>query len=185
MKNKQLSTVLLVSLMLFLAAASRIVNAELHLWNFAPVAALGLFSGAVLKDKRYAYLLPLGAQLLADLYFQFFTQTPGFYGLSQLFVYGGMAVVAAFGTTMRKPSVVKVAGYAVAGSVIFFLVSNLGVFFTGMWGSGFSGLVKTYVMAVPFYQGTLLGDLLFSALFFGIYALAVPRSALAAKSSLA
>ncbi|RYD53652.1 MAG: hypothetical protein EOP52_02665 [Sphingobacteriales bacterium] len=170
MKPRFLSVSLVVFLLL-VAAVSRIVNAELHLWNFAPVAALGLFSGAVLKDKRYAYLLPLGAQLLADLYFQLFTDIPGFYGVSQLFVYAGMALVAAFGTTMGRPTVAKVSGYALAGSGIFFLVSNLGAYFTGMWGWGVSGLVKTFVMAVPFYQGTLIGDLVFAALFFGVYAL--------------
>lgn len=170
MKNRFLS-VPVVALLLMLAAGSRMLNAELHLWNFAPIAALGLFSGAVLKDKRYAFLLPLGAQLLADLYFQLFTSTPGFYGISQLFVYGAMALVTLFGMTMGKPNAAKVGGYALASSGIFFIVSNLGTYFTGLWGSGFAGLSKTFVMAIPFYQNTLIGDLVFSALFFGVYAL--------------
>lgn len=170
MKSRSLSLAI-VALMLLFAAAWRVAGAELHLWNFAPVAALGLFSGAVLKDKRAAFLLPIGAQLLADLYFQLFTQTPGFYGVSQLFVYVAMALVTLFGTSMGKPNAAKVGGYALAASGIFFLISNLGVYFTGMWGNGISGLAKTFVMAVPFYQGTLIGDVLFSALFFGVYAL--------------
>ncbi len=170
MKSRYLS-VPVVALLILLAAASRVVNAELHLWNFAPVAALGLFGGATLRDKRWAYLLPLGAQLLADLYFQLFTSTPGFYSVSQAFVYGGLALVAGLGTQMGNPKPVKVAGFALAGSLVFFVVSNLGVFFSGMYGYTASGFLETFVKAIPFYQPTLIGDLVFSAIFFGIYAL--------------
>lgn len=177
MKSRYLS-VPVVALLILVAAASRIVNAELHLWNFAPVAALGLFGGATLRDKRWAYLLPLLAQFASDLYFQLFTSTPGFYDVSQFFVYGGMALVTALGTRMGDPKPVKVAGFALAGSLLFFLVSNFGTFLSGLWGHGFPALVKTYVMAIPFYQATLVGDLLFSALFFGVYALLQRRATL-------
>jgi hypothetical protein len=178
MKSRYLS-VPLVAMLILAAAASRIVNAELHLWNFAPVAALGLFGGAVLQDKRWAFLLPLLAQFVADAYFQLFTSTPGFYDMSQFFVYGGMALVTLLGTKMGEPKVARVAGFALSGSLIFFIVSNFGVFLTGMYGTGVSALTKTYAMAVPFYQPTLVGDLLFSALFFGVYALVQRRAEVA------
>jgi hypothetical protein len=162
---------LLVAVLLILAtAAFRVANAELHFWNFAPVAALGLFSGAVVGDKRLAFLFTLLAQLASDLYFQLFTDVPGFYGISQLFTYAGMVAVTALGMVMQNRKAATVAGFALGASLLFFVVSNFGVWLTGMYGLTGGGLAKTFVMAVPFYKGTLIGDLLFSAILFGGFA---------------
>ena len=86
MKNNKTSILLATGLILR-AGAARIMNHEMHLYNLAPVGALGLFSGAVLKDKRYAYLLPMLSLLIGDLYIQFCTSWACFYGISQIFVY--------------------------------------------------------------------------------------------------
>ena len=167
----QRSNLVIAVLLILLAAGSRIVNAEFQLWNFAPVAALGLFSGAVVGEKRLAFLFTLLVQLLSDLYFQFFTEVPGFYGISQIFTYAGMAAVTALGMWMPNRKAVTVAGFALGGSLVFFILSNLGVWLGGLYGVTAAGLVKTFVMAVPFYKGTLIGDVVFSAILFGGYAL--------------
>lgn len=166
----QRANLLLAAVLILSTAAFRVANAELHFWNFAPVAALGLFSGAVVGDKRLAFLFTLLAQLTSDLYFQFFTDVPGFYGISQIFTYAGMVAVTALGAMMQNRKAATVAGFALGGSLLFFVVSNVGVWLTGMYGVTGAGLVKTFVMAVPFYKGTLIGDVLFSALLFGGYA---------------
>lgn len=167
----QRANLLLAALLILSAAGFRIANAEFGFWNFAPVAALGLFSGAVVGDKRLAFFFTLAAQLLSDLYFQFFTDVQGFYGVSQIFTYAGMAAVTALGMLMQNRKAATVAGFALGGSLLFFVVSNLGVWLGGMYGLTGAGLVKTFVMAVPFYKGTLIGDVLFSAILFGGYAL--------------
>src|ERR1043165_7738127 len=133
MKQKHLHSLLAVVLIL-MAAASRIVNAEMGLYNFAPVAALGLFAGAVVKDKRIAVLFPLLAQFSSDLYFQLFTKTPGFYDISQFFTYGGFAAVALLGTRMGQIKPLKVLGFALSGSLLFFVLSNFGVWVKGYYG---------------------------------------------------
>jgi len=155
-----------------MAAAARIINSEMHLYNLAPIAALGLFSGAVIKDKRFAYIMPLLAMLVADLYFTLFTNVNGFYGLEQVFVYGGMALVTLLGTKMKNTGAARVLGFSLTGSVIFFIVSNFGSYLSGMWGYNFNGFTKTYVMAIPFFRNTLVSDLVGNALLFGLYALA-------------
>lgn len=192
MMNQKHTQILLAAGLILLAASARILNAEMHWYHLAPVASLGLFSGAVLKDKRYAFLFTLGAQLISDLYIQFFTQYPGFYGIEQLFVYGGMALVTLLGTRMGKPGTLKVAGYSIAGSLLFFLVSNFGVWVSiqmGVdlygYGKGINGLITTYLMALPFYTHTgttlffnaLIGDLLCSGALFGLYYLLQPKAA--------
>lgn len=168
----QRTNLLLAVLLILSTAAFRIANAEFGFWNFAPVAALGLFSGAVVGNKRLAFFFTLAAQLLSDLYFQFFTDVPGFYGVSQIFTYAGMAAVTALGMWMQNRKAATVAGFALGGSLLFFVVSNLGVWLGGYYGVTSAGLMKTFAMAVPFYNGTLVGDVLFSALLFGGYALA-------------
>lgn len=186
MKNNR-TNILLAAGLILLAVVVRIVNYELHIYNLAPVAALGLFSGAVLKNKRIAYLLPLLAMFISDTYIQLFTPMQGFYDISQFFVYGSMAIITFMGTTMKNHKALRVVGYSIAGSAIFFVLSNFGTFLTGYWGLNFEGLVTTYLMALPFYtkEGTsffansFLGDLIFSGLLFGAYA--VLKQALTSK----
>lgn len=182
MKNNR--NILLVAGIILLAVVIRIVNRELHIYNLAPVAALGLFSGATLKNKRVAYLLPLLAMFISDAYIHFFTPMQGFYDISQFFVYGAMALITFMGTTMKSQKPLNIAGYSIAGSTIFFVLSNFGTFLTGYWGLDMNGFITTYLMALPFYttEGTnfffnsFVGDLVFSGLLFGAYAVLKPAT---------
>ncbi len=175
--NRKYTNIAIAGGLILIAVAARIANTETHIYNFAPVAALGLFSGAIVKDKRFAFLFTLLAQLISDAYIQLFTEYSGFYGISQLFVYGGMMLVTLLGTKMGQPKALKIFGYSIAGSAIFFMVSNLGVWLQGWYGITFNGLVTTFTKALPFYteMGTRLfvnsfvGDLIFSGLLFGAY----------------
>jgi hypothetical protein len=177
MKNNRLSIIIAVGLILMVGIA-RIVNHEMHLYNFAPVCALGLFSGAIIKDKRFAFLLPILAQLMGDVYISLFTQWQGFYGVEQFFVYAAILTVTGIGTFMGQPKALKVLGYTLSGAVVFFLLSNLGIWvslqFFGKgdiynYGTGFSGLVNTYVAAIPFFRNTLIGEFAGSILLFGAF----------------
>lgn len=176
MKNNQ-KNILLAATLITLFAVARIVTREFHLYNLAPVGALGLFSAFIIKDKRIAIAIPLIAMLLADMFFQFFTSIPGFYGQEQLWVFGGVTLVSLLGMTMKKANAVNILGYTLGGSLIFFIVSNFGSFLSGMWGLNAAGLIKTYVMAIPFYEKTLVGELLGSAVLFGGYNFVTKRIA--------
>src|SRR5690606_22006018 len=172
-------TFLLCAALVILAVISRLLNAEMHWYNFSPIIAMSLFSGSLLKRKSIAYLLPLLAYLISDVYLQISAGT-GFYGVSQFFVYGAMALVVLLGTSMRRPNVLSVFGYSVGSALLFWVVSNFGVFLGGYWGTGLSGLFQTYYMALPFltpngtelFFNSLVGTLIFSSIMFGIYALA-------------
>ena len=171
MKRNQ-SNILLAAGLILMAALLRIINQEMHWYNLAPIAAVGLFAGAIIKEKRFAYILPLLSMFIADLYFQLFTSVNGFYGMEQLFVYGGMAVVTYLGTIMGKVNLPKVVGYSLVGSLAFFVLSNFGSFLSGMWGLNGAGFVKTYVMAIPFFKNTVISDLVGNGVLFGLYFLA-------------
>lgn len=171
----------IITLMILVAALSRVLP---HPYNFTPLVAMALFSGAAFDKKWWAYIMPLLAYLLSDLVISLMGSR-GFYGVSQLFVYGGMLLVTALGTTLRRPKAIKVLGYALTGSAIFWIISNFGVWVaSGIPGSleyepGLT-LGMTYLRALPFYNqfsgqlflGAFGGDLFYSAVLFGVYALA-------------
>lgn len=186
-ENNNTKNVLLCAFLIVAAVLSRIVNLEFHLWgNFACIGAISLFSGNIIKNKSYAYLIPLVAYFVSDLYIMYAQGQQGFYGVSQFFVYGAMMLVVLLGTKMGDAKAIKVFGFSLAGSAIFWLVSNFGVWFANatmaetspMHEAGLT-LGFTYFRALPFYNsfsselflGTFVGDLAYSALLFGSYAL--------------
>lgn len=174
--------ILIVSILVLATATLRVINAEAHLYNLVPVAALGLFSGSVLNDKKWAYLIPLMSMFLSDIGLSLFTHTPGFYGISQIVNYLALGLVTLLGTSLVKRNTLNILGYTLLGSMIFFIVSNFGTFLQGYYGYSLAGLANCYTMALPFYKSefsttifmnSFLGDIIFSAIAFGIFQLVV------------
>ena len=171
MKRTNINIILAIFLIL-IAATSRIINAQLHAANFVPIAAISLFSGAIIKDKRLAFLVPLMGQFLGDVFFQLFTHIPGFYDVAgQLFNYSALIGVTALGVGMKQPKALTTLAYLFGASTLFFLISNFGYFAGGWNGYSFAGLVKTYIDGVPFFKYTLAGDMTGGVLLFGGYCL--------------
>ena len=173
MKRNNINILLAVFLVL-IAASARVVNANMHIPNIAPIAAISLFSGVIFKDKRgIAFLVPLLGQFLADVYFQLFTTVPGFYDLAgQLFNYAALIGATALGVSMKNVKPATTLGFVFGASTLFFLVSNFGYFLGGWNGYSFVGLTKTYVDGIPFFKYTLAGDMVGGVLLFGGYFLA-------------
>lgn len=178
--KSQYKQLLLVSVLVLLTALWRVVNTELHIYHLVPVAALGLFSGSVLEQKKWAYLIPLTAMFLSDLGLSLFTSMEGFYGISQVVNYLALALVTLMGTRLVNRNAVNIAGFTLGGSLVFFILSNLGTFLSGYYGYSFSSLIECYTMALPFYKSelstqffvsSLISDMAFSAVAFGIYEL--------------
>ena len=151
------------------AAALRLVP---HPPNFTPIAAMALFGGATFGRRWLAFAAPLSAMLLSD-------AVLGFYS-GMWVTYLAVALIVLVGwVALSRVSVLRVAGAALASSILFFLVSNFGVWaLSGMYPHNSAGLVACYVAAIPFFQNTVAGDLVYSALLFGGFALledAIPR----------
>ena len=145
-------------LLILFAAFSRLIP---HPANFTPVAAIALFSGVYL-NKKYFLIIPVAAMLLSDIFLGFHS--------TMIWVYGSFAVIALIGLWLKSH---KKAGYifgtTLVSSIIFFIVTNFGVWLSGYYGFTFNGLVECYVMAVPFFKNTVAGDLFYVAAMFGIY----------------
>jgi hypothetical protein len=163
--------------------------------------AMAIFAGAVIKDKRWAMLLPLLSMLLSDvlyqvLYMNGLTEIKGFYG-GQWINYLLIAGLTFFGFLMKKINAARVLLFSLSGSIIFFLLSNFTVW-AGGGGFGrpktFDGLMMCYYdglaflrdhgLVQGFYGNLFIGDLFFSALLFGSFLL-VGRNAAQTKHQLA
>ena len=167
MKKQAKASIIMAAGMIIAAALSRLLP---HPYNFTPVAAMALFGGASLKDKRLAFLFPLGALLLSDVCFQLFTSTPGFYSWSQFINYGAFMIITLIGIYLPKINFKNVAVASLAASTLFFILSNFGVWLVSSgitYTHSFAGLIACYAAGIPFFGGTALGDLFYCGVLFG------------------
>ena len=159
MLNPRLTTLIVI---VFGAALSRLIP---HPPNATSIAAVALFSGAYFADKRLALVVPIAALLLSD-------SILGFYRHMEI-VYLSFALVVCLGFTLTgRPSVLRIGTTAVAASISFFILTNFGVWaFDGLYPHTLYGLAECYLLALPFFAHTLIGDLFYTALLFGGFAL--------------
>jgi len=144
------------------AAALRLIP---HPPNFAPIAAMALFSGAYMPRRAIGFAAPIAALLLSDLVLGFYR------GMG--FVYACMALVVLIGwwvSSRRTP--LRIGAAAVTSSVMFYVLTNFGMWlFSGYYPLNLAGLEACYIAAIPFFQNTLAGDLFYTTLLFGGFAL--------------
>ncbi|MEX0668648.1 MAG: DUF6580 family putative transport protein [Candidatus Saccharimonadales bacterium] len=142
-----------------------------HLWNFTPIIAIALFAG-VYMGKKYAVFLPLTIMLIGDIFI-------GFDHLAiTISIYGSIALAGLLAYGLRRyKSFRVVAGITVASSIMFFLITNAAVWvFSPLYTPNFSGLMQSYVMGIPFFRNSLIGNLFYTGILFGVYELATFRS---------
>lgn len=139
-----------------------------HEPNVAPIGAMALFGGAYLS-KKYALTLPILAMFVSDIFLGFHN-TIGW-------VYGSFILTGLIGGLLRnRANPGNVLFASLSSSVLFYLITNFGVWFSGsMYPKDFSGLMQSYLMALPFFRNTLLGDLFYNGVFFGGYAILKSR----------
>ena len=152
-----------------------------HPWNFTPVTAALLYFGA--RGSRRHLWLPLALLIASDLVLDKYVYAYPFSW--DLFLtwawYAGMLGLGTLLSKNAKP--LRIAGAAVTGSVSFFLISNFGVWAaTNMYPKTVSGLVVCYAAGVPFFRRTLEGDLLYTAVMFGLPMVAVAIARWMSKS---
>jgi len=182
----KISTKTILTFLLLIVVASLYRVWDGRPFGFAPQIAMAIFGGAVIKDKRLAFLLPLLSMLISDvlyqvLYINGLSTIRGFYvgQWANYLLYAGLTL---FGFLMKKVNVLNVLGFTVSGSLFFFLASNLSVWIAGeglarphTW----NGLMLCYGDALAFHRdyglingfvgNFILGDIFFAAVLFGSY----------------
>tara|TARA_X000000368_G_scaffold85568_1_gene64936 strand:+ start:1560 stop:2114 length:555 start_codon:yes stop_codon:yes gene_type:complete len=171
MKKIKLNYWGIIILILF-ASFSRLIP---HIPNFTPVGAIALFGGVYFKNKFHAFLITISSLFISDLiinnfflshYFKEFTL---FYS-GFLWQYLSFILIILIGIfSLKKFNFKKLIISTIASSLVFFIITNFGVWINGsLYSKDLIGLVLCYTMAIPFYKGTLLGFLFYSFLLFGI-----------------
>lgn len=148
-------------------------------FGFAPQWAMAIFAGAVIKNKRYSFLLPLASMFVSDALYELLYRSgvgniPGFYG-GQITNYILFAAMTLFGFFITKLNFTRIFAASIAAPTAFFLLSNFFVWFSNSPDSGyarpktFNGLLLCYNDGLPFYQWSIAATLIFSAVLFGSY----------------
>jgi hypothetical protein len=154
---------ILAAVVIILAAVLRIAP---HPWNFTPIGAMALFSGAMFRDRRVAFLFPLVALFVGDLFVGLYRIIP--------IVYASFLLSILIGTRLaNRRSILRIGGAVFLGALQFFLVSNFAIWkFYDTYPHTLAGLVTCYILGLPLFGNTLAGDAFYATLFFGIFALA-------------
>ena len=177
-------TILAFGLLVIIASLYRVWDGRPA--GFAPQMAMAIFAGTIIKDKKWAILLPLLSMLLSDILYQVLyvnglSTIKGFYS-GMWGIYLLIAGLTCFGFLMKRVTILNVIGFSISGSVLFFIISN---FLTWIGGGGFGrpltfdGMMLCYGDALAFYRdyglikgfvgNFIIGELFFSAVLFGSY----------------
>lgn len=150
--------IILILLLIAFGVISRFLP---HASNFTPITAIVLFASAYL-GVRYSLLGLLGIMLLSDIFI-------GFYHWEiMLAVYGSFALSALIGSYIRTQNAKTVIVSSLSSSLLFFLITNWAVWqFGAMYERSLSGLIQSYIMALPFFKNSLAGDIIYTSVLFG------------------
>lgn len=176
-----------ITIAILLAAFSRILP---HPFNFTPIAAMALFGGACFTDRRLAFAVPLLSMAMSDIALQLIAGI-GWHN-TIIYVYVSFILITLIGMYIRhNVRTGNIIAASLISSILFFLITNFGVWAAGGFAGGLQGLAKTYALGIPFYNNeifgsfffnTVAGDLFYCGILFGSLYLAQLRFPALAKA---
>ena len=134
-----------------------------HMPNVVPVVAIALFAGTYV-NKKFTPWLALALMIISDLLIGLHNAVA--------FTWGSVVLISFLGIWLKsRKTMATVVATSVFSSLVFFVVTNFGVWLMGWYPHDLAGLARCYVMAVPFLRFSLLGDLMYVTVMFGAYEL--------------
>ena len=153
------ASVFLIILVLF----SRIIP---HTPNFTPLISIVLVSSILFKGKRY-FALPLIGLFLSDILLEIFHFNGYIFSSIFFWTYASLLLVFIFSFRFNNGINIKnILFHSFSGALIFFIVSNFGVWVMGGYSYSMTGLIACYTLAIPFFKNTLSSTLIYSAILF-------------------
>ena len=139
--------------LILLLAFSRLIP---HPPNFTPIVAVAIMSGYFFTNIRLSFIVLLISMLLADVFV-------GFYN-NMFFVYASLFIITlTFFKVSNRINFKSLFIYGFVGSLVFYIVSNFGVWIVGdLYEKNLNGLITCYYLAIPFFKNTILSTLIFS-----------------------
>ena len=186
----KLSRQTIIYLIVLIAAGSLYRLVDNRPLGFAPQIAMALFSGMAIRNKAWAFALPVFSMFISDVIYQVLyvngmTDIKGLFYEGQVTNYILLASVTLVGFLFRKISVTRIIAGSLIGCTWFFLASNIAVWIGGSGYSRpktFNGMILALEDGLPFYYGSLAATLVFSALFFGVYYLVTKKQIAQSKT---
>lgn len=167
---------IVIALLIVLAAFSRIIP---HIPNFSPLAAIGIFGAAYFQEKWQAFIIPITATWLSDLfinnviYAQHYKTFTWFYS-GFYWQYGSYLLITFLSFfILKKVNIQRVLSALLISTILFFAITNFACY--DSYPQNINGLISCYAAGIPFIKGTLLGDLFYCAVLFGAFELAQKR----------
>ena len=142
-----------------------------HPLAFTPVAAALLYFGA--RGSRRQLWVPFALLAASDVILTKFVYSYQF-SWDHFVTWAWYAAILLLGTQSRENTRwLRIAGAALASSLSFFVVSNFAVWACwNMYPKTLSGLMTCYAAGLPFFRRGFAGDMLFTAVMFGLPAIA-------------
>ena len=163
----------IICLFIFVAALSRIIP---HAPNFTAVGAMALFGAHYFKNKAWSFAIPILALWISDiilnnLVYNVAGSSFSLFNSGMLYIYGAFAAMILFGIFfLKKINLSRLLFSGVVIGIIFFLITNFGVWFTStMYPDTWSGLIACYTAGLAFLRNSIIGNVFFVLLFFGAY----------------
>ena len=135
----------------FALAASRFIP---HPPNYTNLIALSFYIPALL-GVRYLPIV-LFSFAITDIFFSFHA--------TLLFTWSAVILIGWTSKYIRGGMTNRIAG-AVIGAIIFYIVTNFGFWTTGYYGYDLSGLINSYILAIPFFGNSLISTLIYATIF--------------------
>ena len=151
--NKNIFSIGLILLLAF----SRLIP---HPPNFTPLITVAIMSSYFFKNIYLSFFVILISMVLGDIFI-------GFYN-NMFFVYLSLLLISyIFFKIIKKMNYKNLFVYALIGSLIFYLISNFGVWILGnLYDKNFNGLIECYIMAIPFLKNTIISTIFYSYLIY-------------------
>ena len=143
--NKQ---ILFIISLIGLAAFTRLLP---HPPNFTSLIALSFYVPAILGIRFVPFLLI--SFIVTDLIIGYHNTTH--------WTWGSVLLISLCSHFFIKSFLSRIIG-ATLGASIFYLITNFGVWTTGLYGITYEGLITSYILAIPFYAYSLISTLFFS-----------------------
>ena len=149
--NKNFNSYYLPICLILVLSFTRLIP---HPWNFTPILAASIFSGFYFKNFFLGSFVVIFSMFLGDLYFGFHS--------TMLFTYASLAVAVAIGILIKNFKFSEILVSGLTGSICFFVITNFGAWLTlEMYEKNLSGLINSYVLAIPFFHNTLISTLVY------------------------
>ncbi len=139
------------------------------MFNVSALGALALYSGVTFKKSIRTILVPFAALFITDLLlnnivYSAYNEGFAWFTSGAFYIYSAYLVMIALGWMIQSsPKLASVLGASVAGSLLFFLITNFGAWIGNpVYPQNTLGLIESYTAGLPFLKNTMAGNIFFS-----------------------